>query len=880
MKITAPYATRSGTGLTPQRLTTALVCLLLTATCPLLQAQTARIVEWSENTPQNDSNHIALGYPVPVPVDTPLPFDGFRSYAGLHTRHQDLMASTAWVHGFEVGQTLAGSAIWAYQLGDENLLTLSGLPEQAMLTNGGIHAREWQSPEVVTGIMELLTENGNDNYLYRYLLDNANVIVIPVLNVDGFRQTQRFATSNWLGTDPNDPQNAPRDGRMRRKNMRQVDEDILTQEDHLSGIDLNRNNAPYWNTNPNRSSGNVSSLVHHGAGPMSEPETQALETAVLLAPAGQLSLYTDVHSFSQVHFWVRNSNDRLANQTESVLRGFSGHHAAFPANKYYGFNTANAVARNQGIGSTDEYFTHTYQVPAWTLEVEPGNAGGADYGGLARNGHDGFILPESQIRRVRTELAQSFALSYYRQSGPPAIASVLIADQNTGAVVFEASWDTVSPSQRQLYSHQFQAIALERPYTAWIAFDKPMRWRTDGQVTSLPGQPPTSLDVDFDLSVDGVALTTEVLDVSWLDMPGPAPYGYHRYRDDTLAIGFTLPADNNNQGIAGGNPQARLQLATRDMTHLQIDSDPATVARWHDGGWAGYEDSAGQDLTDSGGSDASVSFEVSSDPAGNPFVIQPGTSSAWYDPQRNGEGFVMEILPAGRAVMYWFTYDDTGRQDWYIAVGAIQANRIEFNQLLQVSGGEFGPGFNPAKVTESVVGSAVFSWSGCDQGVMVWELNRGDDYRKGRMNLQRLSSVLGLGCSQMSPPPAPQQAGLSGSWFDPTHAGEGYTLELLSDGRALVYWFSFDANGERRWFFGIGELAASDWVFDDLLTTQGGKFGAAFQPGDVEELSWGSLRLELDCSSGKAVFEATEPGFPAGRLNLQRLTTLDGLACP
>ncbi len=29
---------------------------------------------------------------------------------------------------------------------------------------------------------------------------------------------------------------------------------LLTQDDHLLGVDLNRNNPPYWATNPKRSS--------------------------------------------------------------------------------------------------------------------------------------------------------------------------------------------------------------------------------------------------------------------------------------------------------------------------------------------------------------------------------------------------------------------------------------------------------------------------------------------------------------------------------------------------------------------------------------------------------------------------------------------------
>ncbi len=844
-----------------------------------IQAQIARIVHWVENAPQTDNSKIALGYTVPLPVDTPLPFDGFRSYAGLHTRHQDLAATTPWVHAVAVGTTHAGRTVWAYRLGDEDLITRWGLPEQAMLTNGGIHAREWQTPEIVTGIMELLVEQQGDNYLYSYLRDNANVIVVPVLNVDGFLQTQRFPDSNWLGTDPSDPQSAPRDGRMRRKNMLMVDESLSSQGDHLNGVDLNRNNPPYWNTSPAGSSANKASLVYHGAAAQSEPEIQALDAAALLGPAEKLSLYTDVHSFSQVHLWVRNDNNRLANQTESVLRTFSNYHVNFPAGKFYNFNGATNVPRNRGIGTTDEYFTTTYQVPSWTMEVEPTAAAGVDYGGLGRNDHDGFILPESQIRRVRTQLAQAFAIIYYRQAGPPSISSLRLVDKATGATVFESAWDMVNATERVQHQFQAQPIQLGRNYTARIAFDKPMRWRNGDTIAVLPGQPASTLDVDARVLVDGVVLDTTAEDARWLNAPDGAAAGYAHYIDDAVAIDFMHPANANNLDVVNGLATASLQLGTADMTDLQLDADPSTVARWENGGWAGYENTVGVDLTDTGGADSTIQYEITASALGDPFVVEAGISSAWYDPDRSGEGFVLEMLPAGRAVMYWFTYDDSGQQDWYIATGNISGNRIVFAQLLQVSGGVFGPGFDPAQVTENVVGSASFIWSDCDHGEMEWELSGDGNYRHGLMTLQRLSRVMGIDCGHVSLPPGQEEARLSGSWFDPAHAGEGYTLELLSDSQALVYWFSFDAGGKRRWFFGLGRIENGKLLFEDMLTTRGGVFGAAFDSDTVEELPWGSLELDLQCDDGAANFIPSEAGFPSGSLNLIRLTVLDGLDC-
>ncbi len=869
------------------RLFSAVFILLLLPGVNGPEAQNARISEWVEDAPASDNSKIALGYPVPIPVDTPLPFAGFRSYSGLHARHQDLARTTPWSHAIELGQTSAGRTIWLYQLGDADRLTPYGVPEQAMLTNGGIHAREWQSPEVATGIIELLALADDDHHLIAYLRDNANVMVIPVLNVDGFLQTQRTPSRNWMGTDLDYPEGSPRDGRMRRKNMSGPDEDLPSQGDHLLGVDLNRNNPPYRATNFNRSSPDPESLVYHGASAHSEPETQALVAAAELAPVKRLSMYTDMHSFSQVHFWSRGSSDRHATLTEKLLGTFSNHHVAFEAGKYYWFPNKNSVSRNQGIGLTEEYFTQTYQIPSWTLEIEPSDGDdpnlpgrGADYGGYGRNVHDGFILPDSEVPRVRTELAQTFMVAYYQQSGPPSIVAARFIDRQTGAVVFEAEWDVISETERAPYSFQAQALQLDRDYTLWLAYDKPMRWRENGVIMPLPGQPNSGLDILHIVEVGDGSLTADFGPEQWLDQSGDAPGGFLRYRDDSLALDFDFVANDNNNDLIDGAATATLAHFAKDMTGSSTDTDPSTVARWENGGWSGYENSLGDDFTDIGGTDSSIRFQVTSDGLGDPFVIEAGTSSAWYDPDRNSEGFMLEILSDNRAVMYWFTYDTEGHQDWYISAGEIRGNRILFPELVQASGGEFGPGFDPEKVTRTVVGSASFIWSDCDSGAMDWLIDSdGKGRRHGRMNLQRLSRIMGIDCGMASLPPETDAGLLSGSWYDPSHSGEGYVLEVLIDQRVLVYWFSYDPQGNRRWFYGTGEIQGDKIVFNDLFTTRGGIFGSGFDAGQVEVARWGALELELTCESGIARFTPSEAGFPAGTLDLDRLSLLDGLSC-
>jgi hypothetical protein len=678
---------------------------------------------------------------------------------------------------------------------------------------------------------------------------------------------------------------------MRRKNMLGVDEVLGTTADHLFGVDLNRNTTPFWNTNPNRSSSDARSLVYHGANAHSEPEIQALDVAAALGPAAQLRVYTDVHSYSQVLFWVRGDAQRQTTITEQLLGFFRNHHRQFPAGKNYLFNSWPAIALNAGIGATDEYFYHHYQVPSWTLEMEPsGTQGslvhtglpgnGADYGGLAENGHDGFILPDSQARRVREDMAQTFAAVYYRQAGPPSIQAMRFVDDATGAVVYEAEWDVSDEFNRMLYSQQIQALQLDRDYTQWISYSKPMRWRENGEVVPFQGLSEGFLSVLGGIDVAAQPLSRELGDPTWLDQPGGAPAGYQDYGDDAVAIPFRFPLDATNLGLVSGTVDALIRNIAWDITGILMDANPATIAHWADGHWNNYENTQGGE-SDFGGEDSTLGIQITDEALGPPFVLEPGIAAAWGDPQRVGEGFIIELLDNGLAVMFWFTNDDEGGQDWYIGVGELRGNRLLFPRVLRVSGGVFGDAFDPDQVTEEVVGSAKFLWSGCDSGTMDWRIGA----RHGRQNLVRLTTLMGLGCGPQLGTPVPpvvpvsEIAMYSGSWGDPEHDGEGFAVEIRDDGSALVFWFSFGPDGKRRWFFGIGELLDGKLVFNNMLSTSGGVFGEDFEPNDVTEFHWGTLELALDCAGGTASYVPAEAGFEPGVQHVQKITNLGGPAC-
>ena len=560
------------------------------------------ILTYTEN--DNAGSNIALGYPVPRPVDSLTAVDGFRSYASLFARHQDLMTThPESVQGSIVGQTVAGRDVWAYRLGDEDATTADGRPEPAVLLNGTIHAREWQAPEAITEVFEQLIEMHDDNGLGEYLHENLNVVIVPVLNVDGFLQTQTFPATVTAHVEQ------PRDGRMRRKNLRNpsgggaIDADLSTAEDNFWGIDLNRNSPEGFAQNGG-SSASVTSLVYRGSVPESEPEILALQAAAALGPVERLRLYADLHSFSQIYFTPMTGNERRDDVTAELV---SSLRAVLGFKYRFGVEPAGL-----GIGTTADYFARGFGIPAWTHELEPLQSG-ADYGGTGAS-HSGFILPDSQVARMRDETARTYLLGFYRQAGPPRVAAVEIRDTDSDAVRYRADWVTEGAGARRLEVSVNAALVPGASYRLWVAFDKPMRLRdASGAIAAWPGQPTGAGTGSARLEID-VAGGTD-LDIpignaaAWLDVAGGAPHGYRRYADDALAVEFLIPAS-----LAVSSPAAAvLAIDNQGISGLRLDADPSTPADFARGVWTNYEDGRGI-ATDAGGVDCFVKPFVAMDP--------------------------------------------------------------------------------------------------------------------------------------------------------------------------------------------------------------------------------------------------------------------------
>lgn len=251
-------------------------------------------------------------------------------------------------------------------------------------------------------------------------------------------------------------------------------------------------------------------------------------------------------------------------------------------------------------------------------------------------------------------------------------------------------------------------------------------------------------------------------------------------------------------------------------------------------------------------------------------------SGSWFNPDRSGEGWVIEVLDSERALVYWFTYPPAGapgRQQWLIGVGRIEDGRLTAELLDPSRGRPFGePG--PREPLHDW-GTVRFTFSGPNAGMMRWAGPEG--YSAGQLPVTRLAG-----------PPADAEAsvampGISGSWYDPDWDGEGWHVMRLGDGQVLVHWFTFDGQGRPAWLVGVGELTDDGVVVEQTAIPRGTAFGHDFDPQAVTTPMWGTLSFEFDgdgCESGRMTYHSELPAFGSGERNLARLTVLSGACAP
>jgi len=271
--------------------------------------------------------------------------------------------------------------------------------------------------------------------------------------------------------------------------------------------------------------------------------------------------------------------------------------------------------------------------------------------------------------------------------------------------------------------------------------------------------------------------------------------------------------------------------------------------------------------------------------------IGPAQTGAYFDPSRPGEGYFVEVLDEGRAVVSMFTYGSgqasMGLQtntEWYLGVGEVMGNSIVVSQFLHPDLYPVGDDFDPHDVNTSDGGDLSLVFSGCDSS----ESMPGRAYLRTQNTFNvpfnptlfdravRLTSVVPCGVESQ---PAP--SGRSGNFFDPDLSGQGIEVQWLPDGRVLVIWYTFDNQGFPLWLISDGAMVDGDTVTAPMVyPAHGTAFGDGFDPNEIDLQPWGTVTLHYtDCDHMDFSYDSTVDGFGSGSFDYVRLTQPAGTEC-
>ncbi len=255
------------------------------------------------------------------------------------------------------------------------------------------------------------------------------------------------------------------------------------------------------------------------------------------------------------------------------------------------------------------------------------------------------------------------------------------------------------------------------------------------------------------------------------------------------------------------------------------------------------------------------------------FPLQGRSTGLWFEPASSGQGYVVEALPDGRAVVAWFSFPALGEdadQAWFFGTGEIVDEAIVIDDMQRPDGARFGNSFRPEDVQFTSWGRQTFVFTQCGVGETGWSAV--EPFASGRQELTQLTYLGGSSCAS-SQTVIDGLANWSGAWFDAARSGEGAFVHIQDDGRVFMLWFTYRPEGGQAWIYGEGVVDAAGITFNDLLRPVGTHFGADFDASQVRFERWGQGRIEFgECDQLTVSYAADDAAWGSGELQWGRLT--------
>jgi hypothetical protein len=431
------------------------------------------------------------GLEAEIAAGPPLPY-GYRTFSEI----QDIMYATESsfpdiVKVYDIGDSwettegLADRDILAVKISD-NVEVEEDEPE--ILVMALHHAREWPTSEIAVQLIENLTANYGEDSRVSWLVDNRQIWIVPVVNPDGLEYAMTY-DDMW------------------RKNRRD-------NGDGTFGVDLNRNYNGSENDDPLGEWGgagtsfDTSDATYCGAGPFSEPETQAIRD---LARAHDFAIAVDLHTYSDLVMWPWGYTTNLTDDDEDLSR-IGAELAAIN-----GYTADQSVGLYPTTGDTLDWLYGSLNVYSFLFEI------GGNLDGF--NPDDEAAVLELIAENVPA-IMLAIEISGDREEKAFDIAHDALPDSTFSSAGFNVEADVVA---ERGVDESSTAVVYRVDGGEWSTVSMDRVGETDAFVATIPSAPAGS-GVEYYVSAED---TSGVLATS----PGYAPYEVHSFEvlPDTVA---------------------------------------------------------------------------------------------------------------------------------------------------------------------------------------------------------------------------------------------------------------------------------------------------------------------------------------------------------
>ena len=337
----------------------------------------------------------------------------------------------------DVGDSLNGEEILALKV-TKNATKVKDGRRPAVMYMGTQHAREWITPEMVRRLMHHVLDSYGSDPEITQLVDTTELWFLPVANPDGYDST--FTEGN----------------RLWRKNLRDNNGDgQITVGD---GVDPNRNYAVNWGQDNEGSSQQPASDTYRGAGPNSEPETQAVDT---LFKRVKFEFFINYHSAANLLLYGIGNQVTTPSPDDVIYEAMVGTDENPAVPTYDPDISAELYITN---GDTDTHMQVQYGTLGFTPEMSTCAVAAdsvPDDEWLAEDCASDFIFPDDEdLIRAEFEKNIPFALAVAKSTlDPDDPVSVTGLD----AADLVADPFTVSYGERAAGRRHGQALAQGRP---------------------------------------------------------------------------------------------------------------------------------------------------------------------------------------------------------------------------------------------------------------------------------------------------------------------------------------------------------------------------------------------------------------------------------